>query len=157
MPTRDISRRLDVPHVALEDGVYDGLFVMVRGISERAFKLPAFAGVCFIWFLVDRKYLVGFVRMDFCFVASSSDHSNGDHTRISSPEPEVFDPDPFLNQNGTLCNVATMSLWHRCLGLESVSGQWHFVDKTLFIVAATASVLSVFRIKRRRHIEGCPL
>ena len=68
------------------------------------------------------------------------------------PEPEVFKPERFLNANGTLRDgVALTSVFG--FGKRVCPGR-HFVDKTLFIVAAT--VLSVFRVERRHDTESVP-
>ena len=65
------------------------------------------------------------------------------------PDPEVFKPERFLNPNGTLRNeVALTSVFG--FGKRVCPGR-HYVDATLFIVAAT--VLSVFRIEKRCDSE----
>ena len=68
------------------------------------------------------------------------------------PEPEVFKPERFLNPNGTLRNDVTIASVFG-FGKRICPGR-HFVDTTLFVVAAT--VLSVFRIESRRDTEGVP-
>ena len=64
-------------------------------------------------------------------------------------EPEVLDPDRFLNQNGTYVTLASVFGFGR-----GVCPERRFVDKTLFIVALT--ILSVFGFERRHDIEGIP-
>ncbi|KAN0109883.1 cytochrome P450 [Russula decolorans] len=68
------------------------------------------------------------------------------------PEPEVFKPERFLYPNGTLRDDATLTSVFG-FGKRVCPGR-HYVDATLFIVAAT--VLSVFRIERRHDTEGVP-
>jgi hypothetical protein len=68
------------------------------------------------------------------------------------PEPEVFKPERFLNPNGTLREGFTVTSVFG-FGKRVCPGR-HYVDATLFIVAAT--VLSVFRIERRHNTEGVP-
>ena len=68
------------------------------------------------------------------------------------PEPEVFKPERFLNPNGTLRDEATLTSVFG-FGKRVCPGR-HYVDATLFIVAAT--VLSVFRIEKRCDSEGAP-
>ena len=68
------------------------------------------------------------------------------------PEPEVFKPERFLNPNGTLRDDSTLTSVFG-FGKRVCPGR-HFVDTTLFIVAAT--VISVFRIERRHDTEGVP-
>jgi hypothetical protein len=66
------------------------------------------------------------------------------------PEPEVFKPERFLNLNGTLRDDATLTSVFG-FGKRVCPGR-HYVDVTLFIVAAT--LLSVFCIERRHDTEG---
>jgi len=68
------------------------------------------------------------------------------------PEPEVFKPERFLNPDGTLRDDVTLTSLFG-FGKRVCPGR-HYVDATLFIVAAT--VLSVFRIEKRRGSEGAP-
>ncbi|KAI0273085.1 cytochrome P450 [Russula aff. rugulosa BPL654] len=68
------------------------------------------------------------------------------------PEPEVFKPERFLNPDGTLRDDVTLTSVFG-FGKRVCPGR-HYVDATLFIVAAT--VLSVFRIEKRRGSEGTP-
>jgi cytochrome P450 len=68
------------------------------------------------------------------------------------PEPEVFRPERFLNDDGTLRDDATLTSVFG-FGKRVCPGR-HYVDATLFIVAAT--VLSVFRVERRHNTEGVP-
>ena len=68
------------------------------------------------------------------------------------PEPEVFKPERFLNPNETLRDDVTLSSVFG-FGKRVCPGR-HYVDATLFIVAAT--VLSVFRIEKRCDSEGAP-
>ena len=68
------------------------------------------------------------------------------------PEPEVFKPERFLNPNRTLRDGVTLTSVFG-FGKRVCPGR-HFVDTTLFIVAAT--VISVFRIERRHDTEGVP-
>jgi Cytochrome P450 len=66
------------------------------------------------------------------------------------PEPEDFKPERFLHANGTLRDDATLTSVFG-FGKRICPGR-HYVDATLFIVAAT--VLSVFRIEKRCDSEG---
>jgi Cytochrome P450 len=68
------------------------------------------------------------------------------------PEPEAFKPERFLNPDGTLRDDVTPTSVFG-FGKRVCPGR-HFVDATLFIVAAT--VFSVFRIERRHDTEGVP-
>ena len=68
------------------------------------------------------------------------------------PEPEVFKPERFLNPNGTLRDDVTLTSVFG-FGKRVCPGR-HYVDATLFIVAAT--VLSVFCIEKRRGSKGAP-
>lgn len=66
------------------------------------------------------------------------------------PEPEVFKPERFLDPNGTLRDdTAPTSVFG--FGKRVCPGR-HYVDATLFIVAAT--VLSAFRIEKRCQCGG---
>ena len=69
------------------------------------------------------------------------------------PEPEVFKPERFLNPDGTLRDDDVMLTSVFGFGKRVCPGR-HYVDATLFIVAAT--VLSVFRIEGRHNTEGIP-
>jgi hypothetical protein len=68
------------------------------------------------------------------------------------PEPEAFKPERFLNPSGTLRDDVTLTSVFG-FGKRVCPGR-HYVDATLFIVAAT--VLSVFRIEKRCDSEGAP-
>lgn len=68
------------------------------------------------------------------------------------PEPEIFKPERFLNPNGTLRDDVTLTSVFG-FGKRVCPGR-HYVDATLFIVAAT--VLSVFCIEKRCDCEGAP-
>lgn len=68
------------------------------------------------------------------------------------PEPEVFKPERFLNPSGTLRDDVTLTSVFG-FGKRACPAR-HYVDATLFIVAAT--VLSVFRIEKRCDSEGAP-
>ena len=68
------------------------------------------------------------------------------------PEPEVFKPERFLNPNGTLRDDATLTSVFG-FGKRVCPGR-HYVDATLFIVAAT--VLSVFCIEKRHDTKDVP-
>jgi cytochrome P450 len=67
-------------------------------------------------------------------------------------EPEVFNPERFLDPNRTLREDVTLGSIFG-FGKRVCPGR-HFVDTTMFIVAAT--VLSVFHIEKRRDSEGAP-
>jgi cytochrome P450 len=58
------------------------------------------------------------------------------------PEPDTFDPERFLNEDGTFKDDPTIMLAFG-VGRRICPGR-HFVDATLFMVAA--SVLSVFNV-----------
>jgi len=66
------------------------------------------------------------------------------------PDPEAFNPDRFLNEDGTFCDDPTISLAFGA-GRRICPGR-HFVDATLFVV--TASVLSVFNVTRAKDKNG---
>ena len=68
------------------------------------------------------------------------------------PEPEVFDPERFLNQDGTLREDPTLASVFG-FGKRVCPGK-HLVDVTLFIFAAT--VLSVFHIEKGSYPAGGP-
>ncbi len=68
------------------------------------------------------------------------------------PEPEVFKPERFLSPNGTLRDDVTPTSVFG-FGKRVCPGR-HYVDTTLFIVAAT--VLSAFRIEKRCDSERAP-
>jgi hypothetical protein len=68
------------------------------------------------------------------------------------PEPEVFNPERFLKPNGTPREDTTLASVFG-FGKRVCPGR-HFVDATMFIVAAT--VLSVCNIEKRRDSEGTP-
>ncbi|KAH9016878.1 cytochrome P450 [Lactarius hengduanensis] len=66
------------------------------------------------------------------------------------PDPEAFNPDRFLNEDGTFRDDPMISL---AFGAgRRICPARHFVDVTLFIV--TASVLSVFNVTRARDKNG---
>jgi cytochrome P450 len=66
------------------------------------------------------------------------------------PDPEVFKPERFLNQDGSLREDPAMSL---VFGVgKRICPARHFVDATLFIVAS--SVLSVFDITKAKDENG---
>jgi cytochrome P450 len=66
------------------------------------------------------------------------------------PDPEVFKPERFLNEDGSLREDPAMSLVFG-IGKRVCPGR-HLVDATLFIVAS--SVLSVFDIKKAKDENG---
>ena len=66
------------------------------------------------------------------------------------PEPEVFNPERFLNDDGTFQDDPTIALAFG-VGKRICPGR-HFVDATLFMVAA--SVLSVFNVTKARDEHG---
>ncbi|KAH9994268.1 cytochrome P450 [Russula vinacea] len=74
------------------------------------------------------------------------------HDQDVYPEPEVFNPERFLDPNGTLRDDVTLGSIFG-FGKRVCPGR-HFVDATMFIVAATT--LSVFHIERQRDSEGAP-
>ncbi|KAI0253709.1 cytochrome P450 [Lactifluus subvellereus] len=70
--------------------------------------------------------------------------------RLKYPEPETFNPNRFLNDDGTFQDDPTIAL---AFGV----GKWicpgrHFVEATLFMVAA--SVLSVYNVTKARDEYG---
>ncbi|KAH9976341.1 cytochrome P450, partial [Lactifluus volemus] len=66
------------------------------------------------------------------------------------PDPEVFNPERFLNKDGSLRDDPVISLAYGA-GKRICSGR-HFVDATLFIVIS--SVLSVFDVTKARDENG---
>ncbi|KAF8263545.1 cytochrome P450 [Lactarius quietus] len=66
------------------------------------------------------------------------------------PEPEAFNPDRFLNEDGTFRDDPLIHLAFGA-GRRICPGR-HFVDATLFVV--TASVLSVFKVTRPKDKNG---
>lgn len=66
------------------------------------------------------------------------------------PDPEVFKPERFLNEDGSLRDDPALSLVFG-IGKRICPGR-HFVDATLFIVAS--SVLSVFNIRKAKDENG---
>jgi len=66
------------------------------------------------------------------------------------PDPEAFNPDRFLNEDGTFRDDPMISLAFGA-GRRICPGR-HFVDATLFVV--TASVLSVFNVTRAKDKNG---
>jgi cytochrome P450 len=66
------------------------------------------------------------------------------------PDPEVFNPERFLKEDGSLREDPAFSLAFG-VGKRICPGR-HFVDATLFIVAS--SVLSVFDIKKAKDENG---
>ncbi|KAH9051447.1 cytochrome P450 [Lactarius vividus] len=66
------------------------------------------------------------------------------------PDPEAFNPDRFLNEDGTFRDDPMISL---AFGAgRRICPARHFVDTMLFIV--TASVLSVFNVTRAKDKDG---
>ncbi|KAI9454956.1 cytochrome P450 [Russula earlei] len=68
------------------------------------------------------------------------------------PEPEVFNPERFLDSNGSLRDDFTLIAVYG-FGKRVCPGRY-FADATLFIVAAT--VLSVFNIEKTRNSDDSP-
>jgi cytochrome P450 len=66
------------------------------------------------------------------------------------PDPEVFNPERFLNKDGSLRDDPAMSLFFG-VGKRICPGR-HFVEATLFIVVS--SVLSVFNITKATDENG---
>jgi len=66
------------------------------------------------------------------------------------PDPEVFKPERFLNEDGTFRDDPAISLAFG-VGRRICPGR-HFVAATLFVV--TASVLSVFNVTRAKDKDG---
>jgi cytochrome P450 len=66
------------------------------------------------------------------------------------PDPEVFKPERFLNEDGSVRDDPAISLAFG-VGKRICPGR-HFVDATLFIVAS--SVLSVFDITKAKDENG---
>ncbi|KAI0264146.1 cytochrome P450 [Gloeopeniophorella convolvens] len=69
---------------------------------------------------------------------------------ITYPEPSVFKPERFLTSDGNVRDDPTLSAAFG-FGKRICPGR-HFVDATLFI--AVASMLSVFRMEKKRDAEG---
>ena len=72
------------------------------------------------------------------------------HNPDSYPDPEVFKPERFLNENGSLRDDSVISTAFGA-GKRICPGR-HFVDSTLFIVAS--SVLSVFNVVKAKDENG---
>ena len=66
------------------------------------------------------------------------------------PEPEAFNPDHFLNEDGNFRDDPIISLAFGA-GRRICYGR-HFVDATLFVV--TASVLSLFNVTKAKDNNG---
>lgn len=66
------------------------------------------------------------------------------------PDPEVFKPERFLNEDGTLRDDPVVTLAFG-IGKRICPGR-HFVDSTLFIVIS--SVLSVFNVVKAKDMDG---
>jgi cytochrome P450 len=72
------------------------------------------------------------------------------HDPEAYPEPETFNPDRFLNHDGTFRDDPTIALAFG-VGKRLCPGR-HFAEATLFMVAA--SVLSVYNVIRARDEYG---
>ncbi len=66
------------------------------------------------------------------------------------PDPETFNPERFLNEDGTFRDDPTISLAFG--GGKRICPGRHLVDATLFII--TASVLSVFNVTKAKDENG---
>jgi len=66
------------------------------------------------------------------------------------PDPDTFQPERFLNEDGTFRDDPAISLAFG--GGKRICPGRHLVDETLFIV--TASVLSVFNVAKARDEDG---
>jgi len=69
-------------------------------------------------------------------------------------EPEAFNPERFLNPNGTLRDDA-MLLSVFGFGKRGCPGR-HFVDATVTLFIVTATVLSVLRVEKPHESEDVP-
>jgi Cytochrome P450 len=72
------------------------------------------------------------------------------HDPDSYPDPEIFKPERFLNEDGTVRDDPALSLVFG-VGKRVCPGR-HFVDATLFIVAS--SVLSAFNVTKAKDENG---
>ena len=68
------------------------------------------------------------------------------HDPEAYPDPEKFQPERFLNEDGSVRDDPILSLVFG-IGKRICPGR-HFVDDTIFIV--TSSVLSVFEVTKAR-------
>ena len=68
------------------------------------------------------------------------------HDPEAYPDPEEFQPERFLNEDGSIRDDPILSLVFG-IGKRICPGR-HFVDDTIFIV--TSSVLSVFEVTKAR-------
>ncbi len=127
----------------------DSSYRRVREISLHE-SFERFANGYLTRCLVDRKYLVRYVQIVFGASSHCSLRRAITHDPDVYPEPDAFRPERFLNPNGTLRDDDTLRSVFG-FGKRVCPGR-HYVDATLFIVAAT--VLSVFRIEMPCDAEG---
>jgi cytochrome P450 len=66
------------------------------------------------------------------------------------PDPEDFNPERFLNEDGSVRDDPTLTLVFG-IGKRICAGR-HFVDAIIFIV--TSSVLSVFNVTKAKDENG---
>ncbi|KAI9448685.1 cytochrome P450 [Lactarius psammicola] len=111
---------LGIPHAPTDDNFYKGYFIP-KGLLMTALK------TVLRW--IYRAVL---------------------HDPELYPDPEAFNPDRFLNEDGTFRDDPTISLAFGA-GRRICPGR-HFVDTILFVV--TASVLSAFNVTRAKDKNG---
>ncbi|KAH9976332.1 cytochrome P450 [Lactifluus volemus] len=111
---------LAVPHAPSEDDIYRGFFIP-KGCT-------IIVNTC-----ADLRYRRAIL-----------------HDPEIYPDPEVFNPERFLNKDGSLRDDPVISLAYGA-GKRICPGR-HFVDATLFIVVS--SVLSVFDVTKARDENG---
>jgi len=72
------------------------------------------------------------------------------HDPEAYPEPDKFQPERFLNEDGTVQDDPALSLVFG-IGKRICPGR-HFVEATIFIV--TSSILSVFNVTKAKDENG---
>ena len=141
---------LGVPHASTEDDVYNGFFIpkgkflsLSCALQFTVWELHSKGAIMMAntWYVIYSALQISFsVR---CIRAIL-------HNPDLYPDPEVFKPERFLNEDGTLRDDPLIPMAFG-VGKRICPGR-HFVDSTLFIVAS--SVLSVFNIVKAKDENG---